>query len=98
MVTTLSKKNFMLYRETFDSDARADFGPWFGWFSNNLKGYPDALSLKCKVHPQTGPQRPWIELEPTEHPLAKDSRNGITYERLLEIYAAHGHTFNDKQN
>jgi hypothetical protein len=93
--STLSKKNFINYMETFDSGEQGELGPWFGWFSNRLKGYPDTLNLKCQVHPQAGRQRPWIELETSEHALARESLDGITYERLLEIYAAYGHAVGD---
>lgn len=89
--STLSKKNFALYVDTFDSGEQGALGPWFGWFSNRLSGYPDTFNLKCQVHPRAGRTRPWIELESTEHPLAREQRNGITFGRLLEIYAAHGH-------
>jgi hypothetical protein len=75
---TLSKKNFAVYCETFDSGQRGALGPWFGWFSNRLKGYPDTLNLKCRVHPQPARQRPYIELEPTDHPLAIEQRASIT--------------------
>jgi hypothetical protein len=68
-------------------------GPWFGWFSNRLRPYPDTLNLKCQVHPKDGRQRPWIEIESTDHPLAQEYVNGITYERLLEIYEANGTRF-----
>jgi hypothetical protein len=87
----LSKKNFALYADTFDSGEQGALGPWFGWFSNRLRGYTDTFNLKCQVHPRDGRRRPWIELEPTEHPLAREQRNGITFGRLLEIYAIHGH-------
>ena len=90
--STLAKKNFERYTATFDSGEQEELGPWFGWFSNRLKGYPDTLNLKCQVHPQAGRQRPWIELEAGAHPLARESLEGITYERLLEIYEAYGHT------
>jgi hypothetical protein len=89
--STLSEKNFDLYVDTFDSGEQDNLGPWFGWFSNRLKGYPDTLSLKCRAHPRGGRQRPNIELEPTEHPLAQDQANGITFDRLLDLYAANGH-------
>ena len=92
---TLSKKNFELYRDTFDSGDQGDLGPWFGWFSNRLKGYPDTLNLKCQVYPREGRQRPTIELEPTEHPLAVEQRDGITFDRILEIYALNGHDMRD---
>jgi hypothetical protein len=29
--------------------------------------------------------RPYIELEPTEHPLAVEQRRGMTVERMAEI-------------
>jgi hypothetical protein len=88
---TLSKQNFNLYVDTFDSANQGGLGPWFGWFSNRLKGYPDTLSLKCRVTPRKGRERPTIELEPTSHPLAVEQRQGITFDRLLEIYALNGH-------
>lgn len=90
--STLSEKNFGIYRDTFDDGHQGELGPWFGWFACRLRAYPETLSLKCRVHPQDAGLRPWIELEPTsEHPLARESREGIGYERLLEIYAAYGH-------
>jgi hypothetical protein len=89
--SSLSEKNFWKYVETFDSGEQGELGPWFGWFSNRLKGYPETLSLKCHVHPRSERKRPWLELEPTDHPLSIESRDGITLTRLFEIYAMHGH-------
>jgi hypothetical protein len=86
-----SKKNFDLYVESFDSGMQAHLGPCFGWFSNRLFDYPDTLNLKCQVHPRDGRIRPWIELEATEHPLAIDQQQGITFDRILELYALSGH-------
>lgn len=88
---TLSRKNFTRYIQAFDSGEQDELGPWFGWFSNRLEGYPDTLNLKCQVHPVSGRQRPRISLEPTPHPLAVDQQSGITFDRLLEIYAINGH-------
>jgi hypothetical protein len=34
-----------------------------------------------------GMPRPFIELEPTDHPLALEQKNGITVDRVAEIYA-----------
>ena len=88
---TLSKSNFGIYRDTFHTDDQGTLGPWFGWFSNHLKGYPETLSLKCQVHPQSGRQRPHIEVEPIDHPLAVEQREGITFDRILDLYALNGH-------
>ena len=89
--SSLSAKNFRLYRDTFDANDQGKLGPWFGWFSNQLKGYPETAGLKCQVHPQSGGARPFVELEPTEHPLAVEQHEGITLDRLLEIYEINGH-------
>jgi hypothetical protein len=89
--STLSRANFDLYLDTFDGGEQGGLGPWFGWFSNRLIGYPDTFNLKCHVQPRADRQRPLIELEPTEHPLAIEQRAGITFDRVLEIYALSGH-------
>jgi hypothetical protein len=89
--STLSEKNFLRYVETFDSGDQDGLGPWFGWFSNRLKGFPDTFNLRCQVHPRAGRQRPWIELEPTDHPLARGQREGVTLDRVLELHAINGH-------
>jgi hypothetical protein len=93
--STLSRKNFDLYVDSFDQGGRRGLGPWFGWFSNALHGYPDTVNLKCQIHPRSGRQRPWIELEPTDHPLAVEQRNGIGFERFAEILRLNGHTLSD---
>ena len=89
--SSLSKTNFDLYVDSFRRSKRDHLGPWKGWFSNRLAGYPDTLNLKCKVAPQDSGQRPLIELEPTDHPLALEQQHGITFDRILELYALSGH-------
>ena len=40
--STLSRANFETYVQTADDGRRqGGLGSWFGWFSNQLKGYPD---------------------------------------------------------
>ena len=92
---SLSKQNFQTYRDHFDNGDQGKFGPWFGWFSTKLMGYPDTLSMKCQVHLQDERRRPHIELEPTDHPLAIEQRDGITIQRLFDIYKVHGHDFGE---
>jgi len=89
--STLSRENFERYVATFDSGEQDELGPWFGWFSNRLEGYPDTLNLKCQVHLVSGRQRPRVLLEPTSHPLAVEQQRGITFDRLLDLYAINGH-------
>ena len=46
------------------------------------------------VHPRDG-MRPYIELEPTDHPLALEQRNGIPMARVAQIYEARVHGNHD---
>jgi hypothetical protein len=47
----------------------------------------ETVNLKTKVHLRDDGLRPWIELEPTDHPLAVEQRNGISTDRVAEIYS-----------
>ena len=85
---SLSEKNFAKYLELYDVDKRDHEGPFFGWLSASIKIYPETENLKTMVHLRNNSVRPYIELEPTEHPLAIEQREGITRERVVEIYEA----------
>jgi hypothetical protein len=58
--------------------------PYFGWLSTPVPGYPDTVNLKTRAHSSLG-NRPFIELESTNHPLAVEQRDGITMQRVFEI-------------
>ena len=61
-------------------------GPFFGWLNAYLKPYPDTMNLKTQVHLRDNGIRPFIELEPTDHPLAIEQRTGISVTRVAELY------------
>ena len=66
--------------------------PYFGWLSTVLPGYePTTLSLAANVHTQPVGERPLVELEHTDHPLAVEQRTGITLARVQEIAEVVGH-------
>jgi len=70
------KESFETYMENFYS---ADIGPFFGWFSNELMfGGQSTLNLKTMAYFQGDGLRPYIELEPTDHPLSVAQSNGIS--------------------
>lgn len=82
------REHFEAYRTNPSS---ADIGPFFGWLCTNIRYYPDGtLHLKTMAHFQGGNQRPHIELEPTDHPLAVDQRTGITLANAWEIAHYYG--------
>jgi hypothetical protein len=75
-----SRKNFDLYA------ANVEMEPTFGWLVNRMHHYRETtFLLKTRVHFRPGSQRPTIELEPTDHPLAVEQRTGITLERAWDI-------------
>ena len=88
---SVSRANFSKYREVFDQPHQSDVGPFFGWFSVRLPGYPDTLGLKVRAHRRDERTRPLFELEESPHPLSLECRLGIPEARLQEIYEAHLH-------
>lgn len=84
---SLSEKSYKAWNESYSLDHRSHIGPFFGWLNAWLKPYPDTTDLKTYVHLRDHGTRPYIELEPTDHPLSVEQREGITVERVSEIYA-----------
>ena len=64
---------------------RVELPPMFSWLSNNIDEYPETLNLKMYAHIQELTQRPFFELEPTDHPLSQEYHHGISPERVREI-------------
>jgi hypothetical protein len=62
-----------------------NLGPHFGWLCTKIPGYHDTVFLKTMVHQREVGLRPSVELEPTEHPLAVDQRQGIDEKRMRKI-------------
>ena len=90
---SLSEASFARYIETWAEPDESD--AYFGWFCNQLPGYPKTLSLKTKVHPGGGGQRPWLELEPTDHPLSVHAREGLAIAQAQAIAEAAMHPRGD---
>lgn len=66
------------------AEGKKPSGSFFGWFESGLPGWPETVNLKSQVHVSTN-QRPFIELEPTDHPLAIAQRDGLPLSRVLEL-------------
>jgi hypothetical protein len=82
---SLSAQNFARACDLWEQPGRESEPPYFGWFSTLLPGYPNTVNLKTHVHTRPVGLRPLIELEPTDHPLAVEQHQGITWERVQEI-------------
>ncbi|CAN5820730.1 DUF2199 domain-containing protein [soil metagenome] len=82
---SLSEKSYERFVELYEAEERETEPPFFGWLNHTPPGYPFQALYKTMVHLRPFPTRPLIELEPTEHPLWVEQRNGVTIERLKEI-------------
>lgn len=77
------KENFYAYLDNSNSD---QIGPFFGWLSTELDYYEEStLSLKTMAHFKGDGDRPTIEVEPSDHPLAVDQQEGISLVKAWEI-------------
>lgn len=82
---SLSEENFMRTCELWETAGRESEPPYFGWLNTSLPCHPNTLNLKTHVQTRTVGHRPSVILEPTEHPLAIEQRNGITLARVREL-------------
>jgi len=85
---SVSRDSFKRILELWTAEDLDDEPPKFGWLSNSISRYPETLNLKTNLFLRNRNTRPFIELEPTDHPLAIEQREGITLARVEEIVAA----------
>jgi hypothetical protein len=83
---SLSEENYQRMADLWETPGRESEPPYFGWLSTHLPIYSlTTLNLKTHVHTRAIGERPLIELEPTDHPLAVEQRDGITRARVEQI-------------
>jgi len=86
---SLSADNFQRMTDLWQTSGRESEPPYFGWLCTALPVYdPPTLMLKTAVHTRPVGSRPLIELEPTDHPLAVEQREGVTRARVQQIAEA----------
>ena len=82
---SLSKNSFEQISANWNNPERVYDEPYFGWLSCRIPGYPDTLNLKTLAHNREVGIAPFIQLEPTDHPLSVEQQSGITMKRVKEI-------------
>ena len=83
-----SERNFRRLQRPWNVVRQHRLEPTFGYVSNDLPGYDwSTLELKSLLLHQRRGLRPLVELEPTDHPLAIEQREGITSARVHELTA-----------
>jgi hypothetical protein len=83
--TSLSLPSFRHMFERWEAADRAADPPYFGWLGSTIPVYPETLNLKLSVQSCAPGIVPRITVEPTEHPLALDQRNGISVQRWHQL-------------
>jgi hypothetical protein len=84
---SLSEDSYVEMAEHWEDPDRRKLGPYFGWLCTKVPGYPDTAFLKTMVHQRDVGVRPFVQLEPTDHPLAIDQCNGVEEGRLKALVA-----------
>ncbi|MET8380805.1 DUF2199 domain-containing protein [Streptomyces microflavus] len=89
MTSDLGFACFSRAADLWDMPEQESKKPYFGRLTTDLPVHsPTALNLKTDVHPRPIGRRPFVELEPTDRPLAVEQRTGIAKDRVREIAAA----------
>jgi hypothetical protein len=88
---SVSAGDFDRYGEGFDARDQDKMGSFPGKLANRVGAFGETLDLPCVVRPQPGTDRPLLFIDADGHPLAKAQTTGLTFEQLLDFYAAHGH-------
>jgi hypothetical protein len=71
--------------DLWESPGRENEPAYFGWLDSMLPGYPSTVGLKTNIHTRLAGTRPFIEVEPTNHPLAIEQQRGIPIERANQL-------------
>ena len=85
---SVSRQSFERVLELWNAPVVENEPPKFGWLCNKISLYPSTINLKTNLHLRAGNARPLIELEPTDHPLAVEQRQGISLGRVEQIVTA----------
>src|SRR5262249_16458743 len=74
MWVSLSEASFKRALATGEQQGREAESPYFCWLASQIPCYPLTLNLKSNVRIRPLGERPTVELEPTDHPLAVEQR------------------------
>jgi hypothetical protein len=93
----IGQSDFDQWVKAFPLDKRDHIGPFAGYLGSRLPCYPDTFNHHVVMHLRDKGIRPYIEVSQSDHPLHVEQCNGMTQERLVEIYESvmHGASASD---
>jgi hypothetical protein len=77
---SVAEAGFWRMDEMWEEAGRESEPPCVGWLNATLPGYPATLDLRVSVHTRPVGERPIVEVETKDHPLAFEQREGISWE------------------
>jgi hypothetical protein len=90
--SAVSKTDFTGYANAAGRGGAPGEGRTLGHLLNDIHGYEKrAYGLRVMLEAPGDFRRPKMVLEDSDHPLVTDQRQGITLDRLFELYRAGGH-------
>lgn len=85
-----SDDSFDRYRAGFDTDDYGDFKGCFSWLSNMLPCVGQDGWVPCNLMIEDPTRRPVLYAQPKAAGVKRLQHEGITFDQLLDIYAAAG--------
>jgi hypothetical protein len=82
---SLGQKSFVRMAELWSTPGREAEPPYAARLQTELPGYPPTLSLAGLLHTRPLGERPTFELDPTDHPLVRQQRGGVTAQWVREL-------------
>ncbi len=83
--SSLSERSFRHMCDRWDASDRDSDPPYFGWLCSPIRVYPSTIHLKLSVQTRPPGLTPLFTVEPTDHQLSIDQRNGISVGRWHEL-------------
>jgi hypothetical protein len=71
--------------DLWEQEGREAEPPYSGVLDTLLPIYPNTQGLAVKLRTRPVGLRPSIDLEPVDHPLAREQQGGLTWQRLVAI-------------
>ena len=87
---SVNPENFDTYVRHELSGTLSEFEGCFAWLMNTLPGFEFDDWLPCNLVIEDPQARPVLEVHDGSHELARLQEDGITFDQLLDIYAAAG--------
>jgi hypothetical protein len=83
-----SRESYDRAGELWTTEGRETEPPTFAWVQSEFGPYPSTLGLQAWLYARPVGERPVVDLQPTDHPLAREQREGISMARVREVVAA----------